>query len=288
MALMNTAWNALENALVDLADPSYKRIIQKQIKYLRKVVLEKEEITELLKDIDKINMVLHEVSCMQMANNSIIKNGFTTCESKILEAKEEIIQNTNTKLDIKNIRATCHIDREQLDEESAVQFLLEYKQRISSDLCFHIIKAEQKCLLLELKAPSKILKDIETFRMALRALLIQIAHAGKIDINKPSTITMQLIFKDDITEDEVIKEISGQFFHSPRIVASAYYPAVAVPYETRRVNIEDNCKNCENLRTEVIIQQTIIGLLEFKNRDLIFSIIELELLGELQDRKNQS
>lgn len=54
---LNTAWIALENAIVDLADPSYQEMTRKQIKYLRKVDLEKEEITELLKDVNKINIV---------------------------------------------------------------------------------------------------------------------------------------------------------------------------------------------------------------------------------------
>ncbi|XP_076082546.1 uncharacterized protein LOC143053643 [Mytilus galloprovincialis] len=127
--------------------------------------------------------------------------------------------------DIRHTRATCIIKSEELDEESAVKFLQENKQRFPPDLCFNIIKAKQKCLLLELKAPSKILKDIESFRMALRALIIQVAHAGQIDINTPSTMTMKLIFTDDLTEDEikVIKETSGQLFHSQRIVASANF-----------------------------------------------------------------
>lgn len=57
LIFLNTAWTALEHALVDLADPSYKAMTRKQIKYLRKVDLEKEEITELLKDVNKINIV---------------------------------------------------------------------------------------------------------------------------------------------------------------------------------------------------------------------------------------
>lgn len=37
--------------------------------------------------------------------------------------------------------------------------------------------------------------------------------------------------------------------------------------------------------TEVTFQRTAISLLEFENRNLIFSIIELELLSEWQDRE---
>ncbi|CAG2228398.1 unnamed protein product [Mytilus edulis] len=265
--------------------------------------------------MESVIEVLLEISSKQDESSNILRNGFTTFESKIFEAKKEIIENTDTKLDsskyrtdetsseevytqqgakpkrktedIRHTRATCIIESEELDEESAVKFLQENKQRFPPDLCFNIIKAKRKCLLLELKAPSKILKDIESFRMALRALIIQVAHAGQIDINTPSTMTMKLIFTDDLTEDEikVIKEISGQLFHSQRIVASANYPAVVVQNDARRVNIENNCKNCENLKTDVIIQQTTIGLLERKNRDLMISIIELDLLGEWQDRE---
>lgn len=96
------------------------------------------------------------------------------------------------------------MEGEGLDEQSAVQLLPENKHSFPSDVCFNIVTAEQKCLLLELKATSKILEDIESFRMALRALIIQIAHAGKIDINKPSTITLNLVFKDDLLEGNVI------------------------------------------------------------------------------------
>ncbi|XP_063405803.1 uncharacterized protein LOC134689761 [Mytilus trossulus] len=181
--------------------------------------------------------------------------------------------------------ATCHVECKELDEKLAVQLLPENNHSFPAG--FKTISAEQECLLLKLRAPSKMLEDIETFRMALRALLIQIAHAGNIDFNKPSTITMKLTFTDDLTEDEikVIKEISGKLFHSQRIVASVNYPAVAVSYETRGVNIDENCRKCENLQTEVIIQRTTIEMLEFKNRELIFSIIELELLDEWKERK---
>ncbi|XP_052086369.1 uncharacterized protein LOC127723673 [Mytilus californianus] len=222
LIFLNTAWTALENVLVDLADPSYKGMTRKQIKYLRKVDLEKEEITELTKHVEELNIVLHEVFDIQKVNNGIIKNGFTNCENQILKAKKEIIQNTDKKLesskysmdetsseevyaqqeakpkrkseDIRHIRAICHVEGEELDEQSAVQLLPENKHSFPPDMCFKINKAEKRCLLLELKATSKNYQDIESFRMALRVLIIQIALAGKIVINKPSTITLKLIF----------------------------------------------------------------------------------------------
>ncbi|CAC5417707.1 unnamed protein product [Mytilus coruscus] len=55
LTVLNTTWTELENALVDLTDPSYKGIIRNQTKYLRKVNLEKEEITELLKNFEEVN-----------------------------------------------------------------------------------------------------------------------------------------------------------------------------------------------------------------------------------------
>lgn len=54
---LNTVWNELENALVDLADPFYKRIVRNQIKDLRKINFEKEEITDLLKKVAEVNTV---------------------------------------------------------------------------------------------------------------------------------------------------------------------------------------------------------------------------------------
>lgn len=56
ISFLNTAWAELENALVELTDPSYKRVIQKQIKYLRKVDLEKEEIKELLENVKQVSI----------------------------------------------------------------------------------------------------------------------------------------------------------------------------------------------------------------------------------------
>lgn len=43
------------------------------------------------------------------------------------------------------------------------------------------------------------------FRVALRALIVKIARAGKVDINKQSTITLHLTFEDDLTEGTVSK-----------------------------------------------------------------------------------
>lgn len=55
MVVLNTAWTELENALVDLTNPSYKGVIKKQVKYLRKVEIDKEEITELLKYVQDVS-----------------------------------------------------------------------------------------------------------------------------------------------------------------------------------------------------------------------------------------
>lgn len=57
MASLNTTWTELENALVYLADPSYKRIIRKQIKYLRKADIEREEIIDLMKNVEEVKQV---------------------------------------------------------------------------------------------------------------------------------------------------------------------------------------------------------------------------------------
>ncbi|VDI18935.1 Hypothetical predicted protein [Mytilus galloprovincialis] len=64
MALLNKAWSELDTALVDLTDPSYKGVIKKQIKYLRMVELEKEEITELMTNVEeaiKVSVFLKQV-----------------------------------------------------------------------------------------------------------------------------------------------------------------------------------------------------------------------------------
>lgn len=50
IAVLNDAWTKLENALVDIADPSYKSVIHREIMDLRNVGLEKEEKQELLKN----------------------------------------------------------------------------------------------------------------------------------------------------------------------------------------------------------------------------------------------
>ncbi|XP_052086378.1 uncharacterized protein LOC127723680 isoform X2 [Mytilus californianus] len=121
MALLNTAWTELENALIDLVDPSFKRIIRKEIKQLRKADLEKEEITELMKNAEEVNIVLVELksSCnnnfkhfkgmesrltnMSFNNTEDIKQ-HTTEQTRVLatqaqQALSEKIQNTEEKLE---------------------------------------------------------------------------------------------------------------------------------------------------------------------------------------------
>ncbi|XP_052086505.1 uncharacterized protein LOC127723815 [Mytilus californianus] len=125
-------------------------------------------------------------------------------------------------------QATCHVEGKELDEHSAVQSLSEDNHNLSSDLCFNIISAEQKCLLLQLEVSSNIFEDTESFRMALRALIFQIARAGKININKPSTMTMELIFKNDLTKDDikVIQAISNHSVSPPMIDERHKFPAM--------------------------------------------------------------
>lgn len=89
-----------------------------------------------------------------------------------------------------------------------MQSLSEIDHNLSSEGCFAIISAEQECLLLQLEVSSEIFENTESFRMALRALIIQIACAGKIDINKPSTIMMKLIFKNHLTQGNLMVLIS--------------------------------------------------------------------------------
>lgn len=105
---------------------------------------------------------------------------------------------------MRHVRAICHVEGKELDELSAVQTLTEDKHNLPSDLCFDIITAEQKCLLLQLAVPSKVLEDKNSFRMALRTLIFQIACAGKIDINKPNIITLNLRFEEGLTEGTII------------------------------------------------------------------------------------
>ncbi|VDI17064.1 Hypothetical predicted protein [Mytilus galloprovincialis] len=92
MAFFNTTWTELENALVDLVDPSFKRIIRKDIKQLRKADLEKEEITELMKNVEEVKIGLEAVE--SSCNNNI--NHFKGMESRL-----ENMSITNTE-DIKH------------------------------------------------------------------------------------------------------------------------------------------------------------------------------------------
>ncbi|CAC5417726.1 unnamed protein product [Mytilus coruscus] len=92
MALLNTAWTELENALLDLADPSYKRIIQKQIKYLRKVDIEKEEITELLKNVEEVNLILQELKSSCNNNSKQFHDMESRLENISINNKDDIKQ----------------------------------------------------------------------------------------------------------------------------------------------------------------------------------------------------
>ncbi|CAG2207062.1 unnamed protein product [Mytilus edulis] len=106
------------------------------------------------------------------------------------------------------IRASCKVEGKNIDESAAIQSLSDSKHDNPLDLSFSIKSAEKKCILLELEVPSEVLKDKVLFRVALRKLIVKIAHAGNVDINKQSTITLQLTFKDDLSED-IIKEIQA-------------------------------------------------------------------------------
>lgn len=54
---LNTIWNELENALEDLTNTSYNRLLQMQIMAFKKVCLEKQEITELSSTLTILNAV---------------------------------------------------------------------------------------------------------------------------------------------------------------------------------------------------------------------------------------
>ncbi|CAG2228694.1 unnamed protein product [Mytilus edulis] len=81
-ASLNIIWTGLENALVELTDPSYKRLTKKQIKCLRKVHLEKEEIQELLKTVEES---IEEVTKLLSSNNNVIEK----CE---LNLKKTVVE----------------------------------------------------------------------------------------------------------------------------------------------------------------------------------------------------
>ncbi|XP_071144027.1 uncharacterized protein [Mytilus edulis] len=93
MTFLNTAWTELEKSLVDLTSPSYKGVMKKQIKYLRKVDLEKEEIMELLSNVEK---VLQEVK--SSSNNNVANiNGMETRLRKELTNKTDAINQHTTE-----------------------------------------------------------------------------------------------------------------------------------------------------------------------------------------------
>ncbi|CAG2228689.1 unnamed protein product [Mytilus edulis] len=58
MAFLNTTWTKLENALVDLVDPPFKRIIRNDIKQLREADLKKERITVLMKNVEEVKLIV--------------------------------------------------------------------------------------------------------------------------------------------------------------------------------------------------------------------------------------
>ncbi|CAC5380206.1 unnamed protein product [Mytilus coruscus] len=113
---LNTVWNELENALVDLADPFYKRIIRNQIKGLQKVYLEKEEITDLLKRVAEVNVGIIEVkNCMSSNNNAIEK-----CEGnlKTMIAEESLEMKQAQQVVLKEVISSKAIVKERGDNMS--------------------------------------------------------------------------------------------------------------------------------------------------------------------------
>ncbi|VDI66324.1 Hypothetical predicted protein [Mytilus galloprovincialis] len=115
------------------------------------------------------------------------------------KAEESSKQNRQTK-DRSQIHATCQVEGKNIDESAAVQSLSDSKNESPLDLEFNITSAKRKCILLELEVPTKVLEDKQLFRVALRALIVKIARAGKVDFNKESTIILHLTFNDDLTE----------------------------------------------------------------------------------------
>ncbi|VDI22301.1 Hypothetical predicted protein, partial [Mytilus galloprovincialis] len=91
MTLLNTTWTELENALVDLTDPSYKWSTRQQIKYLRKINLEKEEITELL---SKVEEVLREVKSRSNNNADYLNCMETRLRNESINNTDAINQHT--------------------------------------------------------------------------------------------------------------------------------------------------------------------------------------------------
>ncbi|CAG2254400.1 unnamed protein product [Mytilus edulis] len=98
MTLLNTTWTKLENALVDLVDPCFKQIIRRDIKQFRKADLEKEEITELMQNVEEVKIVLEELK--SSCNNNIhqFKGMESRLENMSINNTEDIKHHTTEQM----------------------------------------------------------------------------------------------------------------------------------------------------------------------------------------------
>ncbi|CAG2228401.1 unnamed protein product [Mytilus edulis] len=138
MASMHTAWSDLENALVDLTDPPYKRILRKQVKFLRKAELEKEEITELKNNVDR---VLLEVKTSSDNNVGYLIGMETRLENKSINNTEDIKQHTTEETSYFAAQAQQALSENIQNTE---QKLLQKVQSSSNDNVLYLVGMENR------------------------------------------------------------------------------------------------------------------------------------------------
>ncbi|VDI31382.1 Hypothetical predicted protein [Mytilus galloprovincialis] len=127
MAILNTTWTELENALVDLVDPSFKRIIQKDIKHSRKADLENEEITELVQNVEEVKIVLEAVE--SSCNNNI--NHFKGMESRLenmsINNTEDIKHHTTEQTNFVAIQAQHALSEKIQNTEEKLEHCIRHE-----------------------------------------------------------------------------------------------------------------------------------------------------------------
>ncbi|CAG2237321.1 unnamed protein product [Mytilus edulis] len=178
MALLNTAWNELENALLDLADPSYKPMIRCQIKNLRQIDLEKEEITDILSNIEKVSK---EVKASFNNNVDFLINMENRFENKSIIATERPV--------------LWQLGTPQHWNLDAVEAIL--SNPVRKDETFKMKFVKKGSLIMLTTIAASVLSNSEAFEAAIFSFLTKVIEDCDINTEIPGRVDVTLHILND-------------------------------------------------------------------------------------------
>ncbi|VDI57191.1 Hypothetical predicted protein [Mytilus galloprovincialis] len=124
-------------------------------------------------------------------------------EAHVYAEKKDTIGYDTGELTERLIDAVGRIDNKNIDERLVVENITKSSDTDDKQDNFKVVSAQQSCIILNLKCTPYVLKSEQSFRLALKSLLLDIVRAGIIDTGSPLTIVLQLNFCSPLTEDEI-------------------------------------------------------------------------------------